>query len=113
MVMNDQDKTREQLIEELAELRQRLASVESAADRHRQLKKPFQDSEERFHSIIQHSYDAVVLVDSSGTFTYTSPSTFRVLGYRAKELLGRNGFDLIHPDDLNTAQLKFAEALES
>ena len=112
MAMNDQDKTREQLIEELAELRQRLASVESAADRHRQLKKPFQDSEGRFHSIIQHSYDAVVLVDSSGTFTYTSPSTFRVLGDRAKELLGRNGFDLIHPNDLNTAQLKFAEALE-
>ena len=77
--MNDEDKTREQLIDELAELRQRLTAVASAPVKRQQAYEEFQKGEERFRSLIEHSYDAVVLVDATGTFTYVSPSTYRVL----------------------------------
>jgi hypothetical protein len=50
--MNDQDKSREQLIEELAELRQRLATVEPAPDWRRQLEEALNQREERFRSLI-------------------------------------------------------------
>jgi PAS domain S-box-containing protein len=110
--MNDQDKNREQLIEELAELRQRLATVEPAPDWRRQLEEALNQREERFRSLIEHSYGAIVLIDASGNFTYTSSSIHRILGYQAEELLGTYGFDLVHPDDVNTALLKFTGILQ-
>lgn len=52
-----------------------------------------------FQALIEHSVDAIALVDGQGKVLYTSPSTERMLGYSAEELLGRIAFELIHPDD--------------
>jgi PAS domain S-box-containing protein len=76
------------------------------------LEEALNQSEERFRSLIEHSYGAVVLIDANGTFTYVGPSIRRVLGYETHELLGTNGFNLVHPDDLNEAQVKFAGVLQ-
>jgi len=56
--------------------------------------------EERFRALVEHSADAIALLDRAGTITYATPSTERVLGHRAEEVLGRNAMDLIHPDDV-------------
>jgi PAS domain S-box-containing protein len=53
----------------------------------------------RFRSIIEHSFEAVCLLDASGTAVYASQSTARTLGYSPDELVGRNVLELIHPDD--------------
>ncbi len=42
---------------------------------------------------------------------YESPSIVRILGYRPEELLGRNAFELIHPDDAGRIQKIFTEGL--
>ena len=39
------------------------------------------------------------MLASDGTIIYQSPSALRILGYRPDELVGRNVFPLIHPDD--------------
>ncbi len=54
---------------------------------------------EGFRSLIEHSPDAISLLDPRGEVLYASPSTADVLGYRPEELVGRNGWDLIHPED--------------
>jgi len=56
--------------------------------------------EERFRALVEHSADAIALLDRAGTITYATPSTERVLGYRAEQVLGRNAMELIHPDDV-------------
>lgn len=56
--------------------------------------------EERFRALVEHSADAIALLDRTGTVVYASHSTERVLGYGAEELLGRHAMDLIHPDDV-------------
>ena len=43
--------------------------------------------------------DAVCVVDADGRFLYVSASFERILGYRREEVLGRQTFDLVHPDD--------------
>ena len=53
-----------------------------------------------FQSLIEHSADAIALVDSRGKMLYLSPSIQRVSGYTAEELLGRVSHDFVHPDDL-------------
>ncbi|MEW6323858.1 MAG: EAL domain-containing protein [Nitrospirota bacterium] len=58
-----------------------------------------QEREKRFRSLIEKSSDAIALIDDHGTVLYVSPSTTDMLGYRVDELVGRDGFDVIHPED--------------
>src|SRR6266849_1364868 len=57
-------------------------------------------SDQRFRALIEHSSDAISLLTADSSVMYASPSTRRVTGYSAEELIGRNGFPLLHPEDL-------------
>jgi PAS domain S-box-containing protein len=57
------------------------------------------DSLQQFQALIENSSDAISLVNAEGQVLYASASTAKVLGYQPEELLGRNGFDLLHPQD--------------
>lgn len=47
------------------------------------------------------------VIERDGRFRYVSPGALDIVGYEPVELLGRNAFDHVHPDDLEVA----AEAL--
>jgi PAS domain S-box-containing protein len=57
-----------------------------------------QANERRFRALIEHAYDVVLLSSAEGTILYASPSVQMMLGYAPEELIGRSGFDLVHPD---------------
>jgi two-component system CheB/CheR fusion protein len=65
-------------------------------------------SERRFRSLIEHSQDAIVLMDASGTIRYVSPAVERILDYKPEELIGHNAFDLMHPEDLEKTRELFS-----
>ncbi len=69
-------------------------------------------SDQRFRALIEHSSDAISLLTPDGTVIYASPSTRRVTGYTAEELLGRNGFTLLHPEDLEDVRQQFTALLD-
>lgn len=56
-------------------------------------------SEERFRTLVEISTEGVMIGDSDGRIRYVSPAYERISGYPAAELIGRNGFELVHPDD--------------
>ena len=56
-------------------------------------------NDKRFRALIENSSDGIVLVAPDGKFTYAAPSTERILGYSAEEMIGLSGPDLVHPDD--------------
>ncbi len=56
-------------------------------------------SEQRFRSLIENSYEAIILVDAKATIMYSSPSVKRILGFSPSELEKTNGFNLIYKDD--------------
>lgn len=58
----------------------------------------------RFSSLIENSSDVIAIIDEKANITYTSPASSRLLGYSIKELLKKNGFTLIHPDDLEVTR---------
>jgi PAS domain S-box-containing protein len=57
-------------------------------------------SEERFRKLIENSWEALALLDLTGTIVYTSPSTARVVGYEKDEFVGRSVFQFVHSEDL-------------
>jgi diguanylate cyclase (GGDEF)-like protein/PAS domain S-box-containing protein len=69
------------------------------------------ESEKRFRSLIEHSTDAISLIDSHGAVVYGNPSAQRLTGYSTEERMGRNGLELIHPDDLPVVRATLAEVI--
>lgn len=43
--------------------------------------------------------DAVCVVDAEGRFLFVSPSFQRIVGYSQEEVLGRQAFEFVHPED--------------
>ena len=68
-------------------------------------------SEEHFRSLIENASDIVTIVGENGVFRYASPSVERVLGYAPRELLERNAFDYVHPDDIPVVAEALAGAI--
>src|SRR5258706_3918603 len=66
-------------------------------------------NESYFHSLIENSFDAIVLIDTTSKILYASPSVKRLLGYSPDELIGRTGFDLVVPEQRPTIMGKLAE----
>lgn len=57
-------------------------------------------SEDYFRTLIENSSDIITILNQKGKILFQSPSIERVLGYRPEELLDKNAFDLIHPNDV-------------
>ncbi|MDQ6695275.1 MAG: PAS domain S-box protein [Chloroflexota bacterium] len=66
-----------------------------------------------FRALVEHSSDAIAMLDPAGTFLYVSPGVTRFLGYMPEELLGRNGFDLVPADQAAFLAGRFATILEA
>src|SRR6266545_2612729 len=69
-------------------------------------------TEMRSRALIENSSDAIALFGADGTILYGSAATTRVLGYALAEFVGRNAFELIHPDDHAFVQTRLAEAMQ-
>jgi len=52
-----------------------------------------------YQSIINDIRDTIVEIDLNGKFTYVSPQCYPMFGYEPHEVVGKNGFQFIHPED--------------
>lgn len=69
-------------------------------------------SERRFRTLIEKSFDGVVLADAEGRAQYVSPSLQRILGFSEAELLGSAPLDVVHPADLPTVLERLQDLLQ-
>lgn len=99
--MKDEKKTKDQLIKELVELRQRIAELEAAEKASKkQVEEALLESEETYKTLVKTSPDAVTLTDLEGKVTEVSQRTLELHGFNnAEELIGRSAFELIAPED--------------
>ena len=99
--MKDSGKTKEQLINELVELRQRITELEALEIQHKQVEKALRKSGEKYRLISESTSDLIEIAtfDLNLTYTYISPSHKKVMGYEPEDLIGKSGFQFIHPDD--------------
>lgn len=67
-----------------------------------------QQSERYFRSVIENTSDFIAIIDRDGIMRYCNLAYQQGLGYCSEELLGRSGFELVHPDD----QLKLRQILD-
>jgi PAS domain S-box-containing protein len=69
-------------------------------------------NEKKFQILVEGSLDILSLIDQQGTILYKSPSITRILGFRPGELVGRNAFEVVHPEDRPRLMALFAKLLQ-
>ncbi|MGZ9167197.1 MAG: PAS domain S-box protein, partial [Anaerolineales bacterium] len=89
-----------------------LEEKELMAER-RQAEEALQNNEKRFRALIENGLDDISLLAADGRLLWESPSTVRNLGYQPNEFVGRNIFDLMHPDDLKWTRNTYVGLLQS
>ncbi|MBX3007096.1 MAG: PAS domain S-box protein [Melioribacteraceae bacterium] len=55
--------------------------------------------EQKYRHYIENALDIVTVIDKNGFIKYESPSIEKMLGYQPNELIGKNVFDFLHPDE--------------
>jgi PAS domain S-box-containing protein len=65
----------------------------------RELEEAIAQSEARYRRLADNASDILACFDTTGRFTYLSPSIESVLGYAPESLIGRRTRDLMHPED--------------
>lgn len=58
------------------------------------------ESRERYRTLVDNMHDLLCELDRDGRYLYVSGNYADVLGYQPDELLGRQAFEFVHPDDL-------------
>jgi PAS domain S-box-containing protein len=79
----------------------------------RQTAEELRQSEARFRALVENSQDVIFIVSADGVARFLNASMERILGYPPSEIIGRNVFDLIHPEDLPGARSSFMRAFQS
>ena len=63
-------------------------------------------------ALIEHSSDAIALVDEVGTVLYANPAAARMLGLPIADVLNANVFRWVHEDDMPGFKANFGKRLE-
>lgn len=77
----------------------------------RQAEEALRQSEQRFRALVEKSRDGIMLIDERGVIRYATPASRLTFGYDPSEVLGKDFFELIHPDDRPSTRKCFARAV--
>ena len=111
--MKDEKTTREHLLEQLAEVRERLAQLEGNEVPIEDVLRSPAGKEVFFRFLVDNTLDMITVVDTEGRVLYNSPSLYNYLGYDAGELNGCSAFDYIHPEDLGEVSAIFDRGVQA
>jgi PAS domain S-box-containing protein len=110
--MKDQSGTNQELMQELALLRQKLAEVEQSEAKRKQAEEALKDSEDRYRHLFEFINDAVLVhfVEADGQpsrFVEVNDIACQRLGYTREELLQLTPSDIAAPDkNLELAEIR-------
>ncbi|HEV3438843.1 MAG TPA: PAS domain S-box protein, partial [Gemmata sp.] len=77
----------------------------------RQAEEALRQSEQRFRALVEKSRDGIMLIDERGIIRYATPASRLTFGYDPPDVLGKDFFELIHPDDRSSTRKRFARAI--
>jgi PAS domain S-box-containing protein len=97
--MRDEEQTKKQLINELTEMRRRIARLEEEQTEHELVKEALRGSENRFRTLIDNLPLRLFVKDADSTYIACNLSYAQDLGIRAGDVPGRTDYDF-YPRDL-------------
>src|SRR4030043_2098851 len=94
--MKDKNKTKDQLMKELAEMRLRIAELEKVEAECREAEEKMGQLYRQKELILNSVGEGIFGLDRLGKHTFVNPSAARMLGYEVEELIGQHSHTIWH-----------------
>lgn len=108
--MNDEYKSKEQLISELLESRQRIGELEALETERKRVEEALKDSEVRYRRLFESAKDSILILDANtGKITDANPFIEHMLGYSHSEMIGKTLWELGPFRDITASKGAFQE----
>jgi PAS domain S-box-containing protein len=86
----------------------RIAGVSEDVTAERELREALRESEELFRLLAENSTDVIGRLSADQRIAYVSPASRSVYGYEPEAMIGRYGWEFIHPDDIAAMRKDFS-----
>ncbi len=78
----------------------------------KQVEKTLYETNARHSGMIENIGDVIAIVEADGMTIYQSPNIEKWFGWKPEDLIGTNGWDKMHPEDIDRIQKEFSEMLK-
>lgn len=96
--MEDKNKTKEQVINELTELRKRVNEFEALEANYKRTEELLRRSEKRYYSLIETIPHGIQEIDASGIIIFVNKAYNKIYGYEEGETIGKSVLDKVAID---------------
>lgn len=106
---------KEQEISFLRSLTQNLTNAfekRLALDHVKRQEEELRRSERKFKALVQEGSDMIAIVDMEGKASFVSDTSKTILGVEAEKLIGKNLFEMVHPEDKERLRNEFLQLKE-
>ncbi len=108
--MKYKDKTSEQLINESADLSQRIEDLEAKETQRKTTEEALKVSEIRYRRLFETAQDGILLLDAdTGQILDVNPFLLKMLGYSHKDFMGKKLWEIGPFSDIAASRLRFSE----
>ena len=105
--MNDGDRTKEDLIRELSELRRRVSELDASGLDRPETEDLLSRGEGWYGAVFRNIGIGIGIVDGSGKWIVANTAAANILGCTPEELKGVSVMEVTHPDDLEASRKSF------
>jgi len=78
----------------------------------KQAEESLRENHAKHAAMIANISDVIVIMDADGITKYQSPNIKRLFGWKAEEIVGTNGLEKVHPEDIQRIQQVLINLLE-
>ena len=93
--MEEKEKTKEQLIDELMKLQRQITELEKSEIRHQQIEKASTDHEEKYRILVELAADGIFIETVEGRKLECNTAGAKIYGYAKEEMIGLTIADLV------------------
>jgi len=93
--MKGKEKTKEQLQNELMELRQQITELQKSEIKHRQVEETLGENEEKYRILVEMAADGVLIETVEGRILECNTAGAKIYGYTKEEMIGLTLADLV------------------
>ena len=96
--MKDMDQTKKQLLDEIADLRQKIKGFEKCAPKRSEWGLSKQPGDDLYRLLVEQAGEAILVIQNE-KICYANAKASEITGFSGQELCNRPFISLIHPDD--------------
>lgn len=88
--MKDSQKTKAQLLEEVAKLSKKITRLEKKRSEYKEAEQALKEERIRFRQLFENAQEGIVITTDEGVITHANQEFLRIFGYKLKEVIGKN-----------------------